>query len=102
MRIRLLLLLTVALSFYPWPAQAMRCGNQLVLEGMSRYEVRKRCGNPADESRYYRTVYRQNAINEAVAIEIEIEEWIYDFGSNKFARRLIFVNGRLQDEELVD
>lgn len=84
-----------------WPAQAMRCGNQLALEGMSRYEIRKRCGEPADISRHYRTIYRQSAHNEAVAIEVEIEEWIYDLGSNEFDRRLTFVNGRLQKEELV-
>ena len=30
MRIRLLLSLTVALSLYPWPAQAMRCGTPVV------------------------------------------------------------------------
>jgi len=101
MRIRLILV-TLVLVLSSWPAQAMRCGNQLVLKGMSRHEVRKRCGEPVDISRYYRTVYRQNAINEAVAIEIEIEEWIYDFGRNKFDRRLIFVNGRMEEEELAE
>lgn len=82
------------------PALAMRCGTRLVTEGMSRHEVRKRCGNPDDASVRYETIYRRNALNEAVAIEIEVEEWIYDFGSNKLDRRLIFINGRLHEEEL--
>lgn len=83
-------------------AEAMRCGNNLVTEGMTRHEVRKRCGAPDDSSRRFETIYRRNSVNEAVAFEIEIDEWIYDLGSNTLDRRLIFVNGRLHKEEIVD
>ena len=102
MRAALLILLTLSLALTSWPADAMRCGNKLVLKGMSRHEVRKRCGEPDDVSRYFRTIYRHSATHEAVAIDIEIEEWIYDRGSNSFDRRLIFVNGRLQEEEIAN
>lgn len=90
----------VALLLVAQPALAMRCGNQLVLEGMSRHEVRKRCGDPDDHNLRYETIYRRNSLDEVVAVEIEIEEWIYDLGSNRLDRRLIFVNGRLREEEI--
>jgi hypothetical protein len=80
------------------PAHAMRCGNQLVLEGMTRYEVRERCGEPDDKSKRYATVYRRTAIDETVAVEIEIEEWFYDGGSTKLDRHLKFIDGRLDSE----
>ena len=96
------LILTALLGLVSTNAMALRCGNQLVTEGMSRHEVRKRCGNPDDRMSRYETVYRRTATNESVAVEVEIEEWIYDFGSNTLDRRLIFVNGRLHKEEIVD
>ena len=94
------------------PAHALRCGNKLVTEGMTRHEVRERCGNPDDASRRFETIYRQtqhhdqfpivHAVvdHEAVAIEIEIEEWFYEFGSNRLDRRVIFVNGRVHQIEI--
>ena len=99
---QLTVLITAVLALSSSVADAMRCGNKLVLEGMTRLEVRKRCGDPDDSSRRFETIYRRNSRDEAVAIEIEIDEWIYDLGSNTLDRRLIFVNGRLQREELAD
>jgi hypothetical protein len=87
----------------PWcAAEAMRCGKNLVVEGMTRYEVRERCGEPDDISRRYETVYRQLSHQQTVAIELEIEEWFYDGGSNRLDRLLRFVNGRLVHEEVGD
>ncbi|GMU44525.1 MAG: DUF2845 domain-containing protein [Xanthomonadales bacterium] len=99
MRPHLLIPLAPLLAFAE-SAHALRCGNALVTEGMTRHEVRKRCGDPDDASVRYETVYRRNHRHESVAIEIEIEEWFYDFDSNRLDRRLIFVNGRLHEEEV--
>ncbi len=96
------LLLIALLGLTSTSAYALRCGNQLVNEGMSRFEVRKRCGDPDDSQIRYETHYRRNALDEAVAYEVEIDEWIYDFGSNRLDRRLIFINGRLVKEEILD
>ncbi|MBK8068313.1 MAG: DUF2845 domain-containing protein [Rhodanobacteraceae bacterium] len=96
---RLIPIALILLAFTA-PAHALRCGNQLVMEGMTRHEVRERCGNPDDTSRRFETVYRQTEQHEAVAIEIEIEEWFYDFGSNRLDRRVIFVNGRVHEIEV--
>lgn len=96
------LLLIALLGLTSTQALAMRCGNNLVREGMSRYEVRKRCGNPADSFVRFETVYRRNSRDEQVAYDIEFEEWIYDLGKGSFDRRLIFVNGYLFKEEILD
>ncbi len=96
------LILIAMLGLASTDASALRCGNSLVTEGMSRHEVRKRCGNPDDSQVRFETFYRRTAQHEAVAYEIEIEEWIYDFGRNSFDRRLIFINGRLYKEEIAD
>lgn len=96
------LLLIGMLALVSTQAHALRCGNDLVREGMSRYEVRKRCGDPDDSYVRYETVYRRNSRDEQVAYDIEFEEWIYDFPSNRLDRRLIFVNGYLFKEEILD
>ena len=91
---------TLILLAFAAPAHALRCGNKLVTEGMTRHEVRERCGNPDDASRRFETIYRQTQHHEAVAIEIEIEEWFYEVGSNRLDRRVIFVNGRVHQIEI--
>ena len=96
------LLLIALLGLASTQAHALRCGNQLVQEGMTRYEVRKRCGDPDDSYLRYETHYRRNAHDESVAYDVEIDEWIYDFGSNRLDRRLIFINGRLFKEEILE
>lgn len=100
MRTFVLLVALSGLALYAAPAAAMRCDNKLVIEGMTRYEVRERCGDPDDISKRYATVYRRTAHDETVAVEIEIEEWFYDGGSNKLDRRLQFINGRLDNEKV--
>lgn len=100
---KLLCVVLLLCCLLPWSAaEAMRCGKDLVVEGMTRYEVRERCGEPDDISRRYKTVYRHMSHQQAVAIEVEIEEWFYDGGSNRLDRLLRFVNGRLVHEEVGD
>jgi len=96
------LLLIALLGLTSTQVYALRCGNQLVTDGMTRYEVRKRCGDPDDSYLRYETHYRRNALDESVAYEVEVDEWIYDFGSSSLDRRLIFINGRLFKEEILD
>jgi hypothetical protein len=62
-------------------AVALTCGTRWVTEGQSAYEVLKICGQPA-------------WITSAPS-PFGDEEWIYDLGSTKFMRRLIFRNDRL-------
>jgi Protein of unknown function (DUF2845) len=77
------------------PAHALRCGKRLVRVGDSTAKVLRICGEP--ESRDARVVYRilheknsEHPARDSVYIPILIEEWVYDFGPNRFRQQLHF------------
>lgn len=95
----------------PEPSAAdatLRCDNKLVHEGDSRYEVKSLCGEPDDVQ--HRTEARrvQRAVERPCArgpgscvvvvdhaVEIAVEEWVYDFGPRRFMQYLTFEGGQL-------
>ena len=105
------------LSVYVSPAQAFRCGQDLVPDKASFSEVRRLCGSPTDVQRWveYRGVgilpynypshssgryysskrYGSTHVNPII-IPVNIEEWIYNFGPHRFMRVLRFEEGRLK------
>jgi len=82
----------------------MRCGTRLASTGNTKYQVRQICGEPADisivgamrESRLWYTGSRYYYLDPPW-IDVPVEVWTYNFGPNKFLRRL-----RFEGEELVD
>lgn len=85
-----------------WPGSAnadtMRCGQRIVTEGDSTYDVRMRCGEPVMANR--RTEYRSQRIwlngrSFEQTVEVVVEEWTYDFGPHKFVQYLTFEQGKL-------
>lgn len=86
------------------PAQALRCGNELVTRGDRTSEVRALCGEPEQIERRseWRTLgivdRRSGAYVETTEV-VDIAEWSYDFGPNRLMRQLRFENGRLVDED---
>jgi uncharacterized protein DUF2845 len=88
------------------PAGAFNCGQRLVHEGDSRYDVRNKCGEPADIETH--SIYRQPVVwyygrpvlaAPGSSVEVPVEIWTYNFGPNKLMRRLRFVDGYLEDIE---
>lgn len=91
-------------------ASTLHCGSHIVSTGDSRYDVKSACGEPDDASQRveYRTLRGRVAgpcrrsdgriicseTREAV-VEVVIDEWIYDFGRNRFIEYLTFEQGRL-------
>ena len=91
-------------------ADSLACDGRIVSTGDSRYDVRSVCGEPDDVSQRveYRTVsgrvagpcvreggkLRCSQTREQV-IEVVIDEWIYDFGKNRFVEYLTFEQGHL-------
>jgi hypothetical protein len=83
----------------------MRCGTRLVHEGDPTYRVRQLCGDPVSVAR--RVEFRSIRVPIGVnpngpgysyanrTIEVQVDEWIYDFGPQKFVRRLVFEQDRL-------
>jgi hypothetical protein len=105
--------LVLALFVCMEPAFALRCGNRLVSEGDHQLKVEKQCGQPAAVA--YRTIYRsgipasrhritRHSVNDATfsdellihdrsLIEVQIEEWTYNFGPRRLMRVIRFENG---------
>jgi hypothetical protein len=100
--------LALVIGLAPSGAQAsdtIRCGNKLVMEGDSSATVRDLCGAPAEVAhstilrrpsyvRHGRVYYLGDEL-----VEVRVETWTYNFGPNKFMRRLRIVDGIVDDIE---
>lgn len=109
--------LFLALVLLMEPAYALRCGNRIVSEGDHQLKIQKYCGEPT--AIQYRTIYRsgfpatryrhgRSEINPAGAsnellihnrslVEVQIEEWTYNFGPRRLMRVIRFENGVVTD-----
>ncbi|MGA9421847.1 MAG: DUF2845 domain-containing protein [Rhodanobacteraceae bacterium] len=92
--------LVVAILILTSPAAfALRCGSNVVKQGLQDFQVRARCGDPFWSDRYeavdvlgaHGPVERQ--------IEVQYEVWYYNFGPTHLMRRLVFRDGVLEREE---
>ena len=110
-RVRTMLLLLAAVGVSSSArADSLACDGRIVSSGDSRYEVKSVCGEPDDATQRieYRTVsgrvagpcervggkLRCSQTREQV-VEVVIDEWVYDFGKNRFIEYLTFEQGRL-------
>jgi hypothetical protein len=91
-------------------ADSLACNGRIVSTGDSRYDVKSICGEPDDVSQRveYRTARGRvsgpcrrdggkiicSDTREQV-VEVVIDEWIYDFGRNRFIEYLTFEQGKL-------
>jgi hypothetical protein len=92
-------------------ADSLACDGRIVSTGDSRYDVKSVCGEPDDVS--LRVEYRTTrgkvsgpcardgsgrlrcAGTREEVVEVTIDEWIYDFGRNRFIEYLTFEQGHL-------
>lgn len=97
---------TALLLLLSFPAAAFHCGQRLVHEGDRRYDVLKKCGEPADVET--RTILRHPItwfhgrpilISPGALVEVPVEIWTYNFGPHKLMRRLRFEDGKLVEIE---
>lgn len=71
------------------------CGFDTLAEGLTQYEVLRRCGRPFfRDSRYEETLLAHDESNRRF-INKRVDEWTYNLGPNQFMRILIFESGRL-------
>jgi hypothetical protein len=98
----------IAASLSPVQAESgMRCGTKLVGEGDSTYVVRQKCGDPVEarsriELRSVSSAQQLPGgrwVQVSRTVEVPIDEWLYDFGANRFLRRVVFEHGRLVNVE---
>ena len=119
----------VVLLGFAEASHAFRCGNQLVAEGDTRYEVKAICGVPDDATKrtYYRSISNNAVIDcdpvrrhtvsslgtspgnvggntarsclalveDKVAVRIDVDVWLFDFGKNRFMQQVHFENGHV-------
>lgn len=95
---------------------SFRCGNKIVSLGNRKFEVLTKCGEPSYkdvrlEKRIKRDFFRdlrpkneRERLREPLFVEefVEVEEWVYNFGSTQFLRYLRFENSILVDIETGD
>jgi hypothetical protein len=92
-------LLLCLLAVGPVAAETLRCGNDLITEGDPQLRVQRLCGEPADVQRtveFREASYWIDGRLVQVAggwREVPIETWTYNFGPNRFMRRLRFEDG---------
>lgn len=91
------------------PADAFRCGNKLVKEGLSESEVITICGEPTSrrnrglavrhvDVERGRGAFRTKS-SFPLTVEVLITEFVYDLGPRKLMRRLTFEDGLLVNVE---
>ncbi len=91
-------------------AEGLRCGDHLASVGSSLYEVAATCGDPDATEHFIETriierrvlvpcwVHGEARTCERIVpetIEIQVDRWTYDFGSNRFIEFARFEQGTL-------
>jgi hypothetical protein len=88
--------------FFVNDASAIRCGHHLVDLGDHIDDVLARCGEPQSVSRRTKVVgstfhHPRRTLDIQEFEEIQIEEWVYNFGSSRLKQYLRFENGELKE-----
>ncbi len=97
MSVRNYLLVLLSSMFIASAAEAMRCGNQLVEEGDSDFDVLSKCGEPLYKKDYDQAVPQYNTQgNQIGAIQSSISKWYYQKSPGEFQYELIFDAGVLK------
>jgi len=100
---------TALLMSVPAHAEGLRCGDHLASFGASLYEVRAQCGDPDDAQHTIETRTVPQRVHVPCAngrgqwcevvvlqtVQIAIDRWTYDFGSNRFIEFARFEQGNL-------
>lgn len=95
------------------PAHALRCGGKLIIEGMLETEVIAHCGEPTAVRDLGYVVRAFNPLEQRGPFggllfrqgpgnyfhELQVTEFIYNFGPRKLMRRLRFEGGVLKNVE---
>ena len=72
----------------------VRCGKGFVSVGDTKAEATQKCGKP--ESKDKSTIPKSRSHTGKA---IKVEEWTYNFGADRFMKRLRFEDGRLRGIE---
>jgi len=72
------------------------CNPNRDYRGFSVGELIARCGEPASRRTYYDTLVRRPIPGYERYRDQRREEWIYDFGEDRFLRSMVLIDGRVE------
>ena len=80
----------------------MRCGNDIIELGYDKYTVQDICGEPESIANRTKVVgttlhHPHRTLDIQQFEEVQVEEWVYNFGRNRIKEILRFENGLLVD-----
>jgi hypothetical protein len=78
------------------------CNPNRDYRGVSVGELIARCGEPASRRTNYDTFVRRPIPGYERYRDQRREEWIYDFGENRFLRLIRLIDGRVEDIESIE
>lgn len=78
-------------------AASLRCETELVSDGASKAEVLLKCGEPLTKEIHTEAVHDRWSPKGNRVIYKTVEEWTYNFGSNRLMQIVVFENGALVD-----
>lgn len=84
------------------PGAAGDCNPRVLNDGMSEFEVVKRCGEPLSRRITWVVPDEYSRYSEwrgSLQGVYPVEEWMYEFGSNQFRRIVTFRDGRITEVE---
>lgn len=89
------------------PGGSRPCDPARLGRGTSKYELLERCGEPDFRDSYeaFHSAHGAGLTadpHDHTAVAVEVEEWSYEFGDNRFIRHFKLVNGEVVEVELGD
>lgn len=76
----------------------MRCGTELVLEGESKFDLKKKCGQPEDVVTYQESVPLYNQAGYQIGVTTRtVEKWYYQKSSAEFKYEILFSDGVIKE-----
>lgn len=75
-------------------SSTVRCGKGFVSAGDTKAEAKQKCGKPASTDKSTIPKSRSHT-----GKSIKVEEWTYNFGADRFMKRLRFEDGKLKSIE---
>ena len=107
MKAVLLIVLVTGLMFVPTnvraQAQTLRCSNGVITTGDTKATTLKKCGEPTTKDSFCKIPDPPNRVFAQVGAVLDnitpcetVEEWTYDFGSNRLPNTLEFRENSLR------
>ena len=87
---KFIMILVLFLILSPLESQAFRCKTKLVSEGDTKYDVLRKCGEPAQKDK--ELIRRWTVIGYQF---IFVEIWLYNFGPRRFMQILEFESNKV-------